>query len=49
MLLRYYVRVGYICRKLGANLSHPVVIRNYIAYGMRMLHNILKKGGKKTK
>ena len=49
MLLRFYLRPGYIAKKCLSAVSRPRVVKNYIRYGLRMLKNMRKKtarGGK---
>lgn len=43
IMLRYYTRFSYLIRKAAATLLHPVILKNYIKYGMRLIVNTIKK------
>lgn len=35
----FYTRPGYICKKVFESLKEPVVVRNYLKYGSRLIRN----------
>jgi len=43
MLLKFYLRPGYICKKIYSNIGKPVIFENYVRYGLKMVFNMLKK------
>lgn len=43
IMLRYYLRVPYIVKKVGYSLKHPVILKNYIKYGLRLVKNLAKE------
>lgn len=43
IMLKYYMRPSYIIKKVVYALGKPVILRNYIKYGIRLLKNICKK------
>lgn len=42
-LLKFYLRPAYIIKKMFGAISNPIIIKNYVAYGMRLLKNNLFK------
>lgn len=39
---KYYMRIGYICRKMIHAITKPVVMKNYVKYGLKMLKHLTK-------
>ncbi len=42
ILLRFYLRPGYILRKFASAVRSPAVIRNYVRYGLKLVYNNVK-------
>lgn len=42
-LLKFYLRPTYIIKKIFGAVSNPIIIKNYVIYGMRLLKNNLFK------
>lgn len=43
ILFRFYLRPGYVAKKVAANLRRPKVVLNYFRYGVKMVVNNVKK------
>lgn len=41
-LLKFYLRPNYLLKKLFFSLSHPVVFKNYIKHGLKLLKTVFK-------
>lgn len=42
-ILKYYLRPMYIIKKFGYASRHPVIMKNYVKYGVRMIHNMCNR------
>lgn len=42
-LLRYYLRPSYILKKIGYSITKPVVLKNYVKYGIRLIKNLIAR------
>lgn len=43
VMIKYYLRIPYLLKKTTATLTHPVILKNYIRYGMRLIVNTIRK------
>lgn len=41
-LLKFYLRPKYILRKFASCIHNPVILKNYIKYGFRLVRNVFK-------
>lgn len=41
-LLKFYLRPKYIIKKIGGCCTKPIVVKNYIKYGLRLLRNNIR-------
>ena len=41
VMLRYYLRPNYLIRKIKYGVSHPIILKNYMKYGWRMVKNLV--------
>ena len=46
ILLRFYLRPGYLAKKLLSAADEPAVLKNYVRYGFRLLGNNLPRRGR---
>lgn len=42
IMMRYYLRISYIMRKIIHSLNHPVIIKNYVKYGIRLVCHLIR-------
>ena len=42
-ILKYHLRASYILRKLKEAMFKPVILKNYIVFGLKLIGNTLKK------
>lgn len=41
VMLRYYLRPKYLMRKIEYGICHPVILKNYMKYGWRLVRNLI--------
>lgn len=44
-LLKFYTRPKYLFKKIASCISQPVVLKNYVKYGLKLLKIIFKRNG----
>ena len=42
IMLRFYMRPSYLAKKVFYSITKPVVLKNYVKYGLRLMKNIVK-------
>lgn len=43
VILRYHLRIRYILPKLIQTIKNPIILKNYMTYGLRLIKNTFKK------
>lgn len=43
IMLQYYIRPSYLAKKVLYSITKPVILKNYMKYGLRLIKNFIKK------